>query len=93
MAYCLKQIAVKDMNGLAVNVFAIDGENTPPTCASGFVVYSNTDYTNATILEPASLGIDSNSVASVFGWSFAAIILFWSIGFSLGVVLDVIRKA
>lgn len=93
MAYCLKQIGVKDTNGFPVNVFAIDGGNAPPTCPSGFVVYSNTDYTNATVLEPASLGIDADSISAVFGWAFAAIIFFWSIGFCIGVVLDVIRKA
>jgi hypothetical protein len=40
----------------------------------------------------ALIGIDAVSILEVFSWGFGVVLLFWSIGFSLGVALDLIRK-
>lgn len=92
MANCVSQTTITDISTKSIKVLTIDPSNSPPTCPGGLVIYSNTDYTNATTLDPAALGIDHAAILDVFGWGFAAIILFWSIGFGLSVALGLIRK-
>jgi hypothetical protein len=45
------------------------------------------------VLNPADLGVTALAITQTFGWGFAAIILFWSFGFGIGVALQAIRKA
>lgn len=40
----------------------------------------------------ALLGIDAEQILLVWSWGFGSIIFFWSLGFGVGVALDVIRK-
>lgn len=40
----------------------------------------------------ASVGITAGSVSASFGWGFAVVLLFWSLGFGVGAAKGVIRK-
>ncbi len=40
----------------------------------------------------AVIGINSADIVAVFGWGFGVVVLAWSIGFAIGVAVDVIRK-
>ena len=46
-----------------------------------------------TAAEFALIGIDPATILECFSWGFGVVIFFWSMGFGLGVALDVIRRA
>lgn len=61
-----------------------------PTCSPGDLVILTVQ--EATGQDLAILGVTPESIASVFGWGFAAIILMWSFGFAVGSAINVIRR-
>jgi hypothetical protein len=41
----------------------------------------------------ALLGIDAPTILLVWSWGFGSVILMWSLGYAVGAVIDLIRKA
>lgn len=41
----------------------------------------------------AAIGINAADVLYAFRWGFGAVLLGWSLGFAVGVAVDLIRKA
>lgn len=41
--------------------------------------------------QPADLGINAGSIAEVFGWGFAAVLMLFFLGYGIGAGLKVIR--
>lgn len=66
----------------------------PDFTACQFVALTPQEFQLATGQAPAfdSLGITPAEILAVFGWAFAAVILFWFFGFVIGVASDVIKK-
>lgn len=45
-----------------------------------------------TAADYALLGIDAPTLLLVWSWGFGSVLLMWSLGYALGVAVDVIRK-
>jgi hypothetical protein len=45
-----------------------------------------------TAADYALLGIDAPTVLLVWSWGFGSVLFMWSLGYALGVAVDVIRK-
>jgi hypothetical protein len=50
------------------------------------------DQTCCTVEQLALIGVNAADMTQAFGWGFGAVVLFWSLGFGLGVAVDIIRK-
>ena len=46
-----------------------------------------------TAADYALLGIDAPTILLVWSWGFGSVILMWSLGWTIGAVVDAIRKA
>ena len=62
-----------------------------PTCSPGDLVILTLEEAKGQDLE--SLGITAETVTQVMGWGFAIVLLFWSIGYGIGIAKKVISKA
>lgn len=67
----------------SVLVCAVDAVPCPPESQQWVAVDQ--------AFSPAALGVDALAIAEVFGWGFAAVVLFWSMGYGVGVALKLIR--
>lgn len=58
---------------------------------------NRTGTLNLTTCDPSETykaqGIDNAAILEAFGWGFAAVILFWSMGYAVGVATGVVRRA
>lgn len=62
----------------------------PCTSAGAYALMTVEEATGQDL---AALGITSDAVLQAFGWGFAAVLLFWSLGYAVGVAKAAIRKA
>ncbi|WP_176860901.1 hypothetical protein [Cupriavidus sp. YR651] len=48
--------------------------------------------TCCTLAQLATIGITPQDVLAVFSWGFMSVVVSWSVGFAIGVAVDMIRK-
>lgn len=72
----------------------IQPTNTAPDSCAEFILLSKTDWDvyNA-VITTAPAQPTAADVLYVTSWGFGVVIFFWSLGFALGIALDMIRKA
>lgn len=45
------------------------------------------------VFDPASLGINAATITEVYSWGLFAVLTLWGLGYGVGVVVGLIRKA
>lgn len=72
---------------LIENTVQLEQANSDGTC-SAYVLLNQADYS----LMVQSYTITPEQVLTVFGWGFGVVLLFWSLGYAIGVAKMAISK-
>lgn len=92
-ATCVATFNGKDNStGVVYQALRLDSGASVTDCA--YLVVSGPEWSAVAATSPdyAALGITPAVILQVFGWGFASVIFFWSLGLGLGMATSTIRK-